>query len=200
MPRPTRVQYPGAWHHVMNRGAARRNIFTDPLDRRRFLRLVSESVVETGIEVHAFALMGNHYHLLVRTPTPNLDDGIHYFASRYVRWFNNRHGLDGPMFRSRYTSILIEDERYLIEVSRYIDRNPIDLGVLELATYPWSSLGSYVGVRRKESWLTTSEILRRTNGADAYEQYVGAPITTEIDRAMRLRRQPSTWPRRTQIP
>ncbi len=118
MPRAHRIQYPGAWYHVMNRGAARRPIYLDPVDRFRFLDLVDEGVGRFGVEIHAYCLMGNHFHLLARTPEPNLDLFMQWFFSRYVRSFNSRHSLDGPLCRGRYKAIVVESEEYAVTLAR----------------------------------------------------------------------------------
>ncbi len=190
MPRLQRLQYPGAYHHVMNRGAAKRDIFLDVRDRRLFLLLLAEAVEKFGIEIHSYCLMNNHYHLLVRTPEANLDLAIHHLASNYVRTFNARHGRDGPMFRSRYTSLVVDSEQYLAAVSRYIHRNPLDIGVAELVGYPWSSLAVFTGDRECPSWLKTGEVLRLTGGREAYEGFVGGPFNGEVERVMAMRKRP----------
>ena len=191
MPRPARFQYPGAWHHVMNRGASRQPIFLSRKDRRLFLKLLGEAVERCQIEVHAYCLMGNHYHLLVRTPEPNLHHAIHHLAANYVRGFNARHGRDGPLFRARYKSILVETDDYLLAVSRYIHRNPVGLGVTDLAGFEWSSFRSYVGDQRPPRLLSTATILDWAGGSAAYEAYVGGPFDSEVDGLYRKKRLPA---------
>lgn len=199
MARPPRIQYPGAWHHVMNRGAARQDIFRDQRDRRRFLRLLTESVSRFGVEVHCYCLMGNHYHLLVRTPEPNLDAVVQHYASHYVRGFNARHGRDGPLFRARYRSILVESNSYVVAVSRYIHRNPLDLGVSDLVNYEWSSLGAYVGTRRRPKWLTTRAILEEFGDRRSYHHLVTGPYVSEIETIYRGAKLPAVVGRDTTI-
>jgi len=191
MSRPLRQQYPGATHHVMNRGAWRRNIFHDAADRRLFLKLVGEAVDEFKLVIHAYCLMGNHFHLLTEVPKANLDLAMHHVASNYVRAFNKRHGGDGPMFRSRYTSLLIEHDRYFMAVARYICRNPLAFGVDDLSIYPWSSMGAVVGNRPPQRWLTIDEVLRRSGGADGFEAFVGGPFDGELERVLALKTIPS---------
>ena len=123
MPRPPRIQYPGAWHHVMNRGACRQDIYLDRRDRRFFLKLLAESASRFSLEIHSYCLMGNHYHLLVRTPEPTLDRMIHHLAGVYTRAFNGRHGRDGPLFRARYKSILVETNDYVVTNLTILTKN-----------------------------------------------------------------------------
>lgn len=191
MSRPLRQQYPGATHHVMNRGAWRRDIFLDAKDRRLFLKLLGEAVREFDLVVHAYVLMGNHFHLLTQVPKGNLDLAMHHLASNYVRAFNERHGGDGPMFRSRYTSLLIEHDRYFTAVARYIARNPLAFGVEDLSTYPWSSMGAVVGNRPPQNWLTIDEVLRRSGGPDGFEALVGGPYDGEVERVLALKKAPA---------
>ncbi|MBT8241952.1 MAG: transposase [Acidimicrobiia bacterium] len=192
MPRPPRIQYSGAWHHVMNRGVDRMIIFRDRTDRIRFLGLLEEAVSKFGIEVHAYCLMGNHYHLLVRTPDPNLDLAIHHIAGLYARIFNTRHGRDGPLFRSRYKSLVVESESYLAAVTRYIHRNPLEVGVRNLARYEWSSFGAYVGYRQKPSWLSTTKILETVGDPAKYDYLVTSAPKSAIEQVYERERWPLT--------
>ncbi len=181
MPRPPRIQYPGAWHHVMNKGSSGQDIYLDRGDRRYFIKLLAESASRFDVEIHGYCLMGNHYHLLVRTPKPELDRMMHHLAGVYTRVFNARHGRDGPLFRARYKSILVETNDYVVAVSRYIHRNPLDIGVADLVGYEWSSLGAYVGARTPQPWLDRTTILAEIGGAAAYRHLVTGPYGSELE-------------------
>ncbi len=166
----------------MNRGAAHREIFRGSADRRKFLNLIAEGVDKFGVEIHAFCLMGNHYHLLARTPEPNLDKFMHMVGFKYVRYFNDRYTLDGPLWRSRYHPLPVENEAYATTVLRYIHRNPLALGVTDLAAYPWSSYGSYQG-GHKPNWLTTNAALETVGGQSAMISFIeteAEPCAAEV--------------------
>jgi len=175
-------------------------VFLDKRDRRLFLSLIGQSVERFGIEIHAYCLMGNHYHLLVRTPEPNLDLAVHHFASNYVRAFNLRHGRDGPLFRSRYLSILVQDSSYIVAVSRYIHRNPIDIGVDDLVGYEWSSLGAYVTRRRGPRWLQTKPILAEIGGSKPYEHLVLGPYGADVDAFYAQKKRPAVLGSESALP
>lgn len=174
MARSLRNDPTGAWHHVMNRGARHQPIYFDDRDRRRFLGLLEDLHREERIETHAYCLMGNHYHLLLFCPDGNLSVGMHDLASRYAQRFNRRHGFDGPLFRGRFLSKPIETDEYLLQVSRYVHRNPLDLDpAADPAAYPWSSYAAYVGHRRPPTWLRCSMVLGVVGGdAASYRSYV----------------------------
>ena len=127
MSRPLRIQYEGAWYHVMNRGSNRQLIFTRDEHRLIFLQLLEEIVVKYKLEIHAFCLMGNHYHLLVNTPFANLSRVMRHLNGVYTQKFNLLEQRDGPLFRGRYKAILVENEDYLLQVSRYIHLNPVSV-------------------------------------------------------------------------
>lgn len=181
MPRPHRPLVTGGWYHVTNRGAARQDIFLSNADRAHFLDLLGDAVWLQEIEIHAYCLMGNHYHLLVRTPNGNLDRALHRAMSIYVRKFNERHGRDGPLFKARYFSSLIEDESYLLAASRYIHRNPIEFGVSDLASYRWSSYRQFLNRRLRNPWLSTNFTLGLSGGVRGYEAFVEGPLGGAVD-------------------
>ena len=171
-----RIDYDGAWHHVMNRGARREPIFTRAADGLAFLQIIEEQVDRTGIEVHAFCLMGNHYHLLVRSPEARLSEFMQHLASTYTRLFNQRRGYDGPLFRGRFLSKVVDSDPYLSVVSRYIHRNPLDVRPqVPLDAYRWSSYGTYLGAAGP-AWLTT-DVLWEIHGstADSFREHVEGP-------------------------
>lgn len=126
--------------------------------------------------------MGNHFHLLIRTPTPSLDQAMQLIGSKYGRYFNDRRDRDGSVCRGRYRAILVDSDRYLLAVSRYIHRNPLALGVTALADYGWSSYSAFLGARPPQEWLTLDETLDLAGGPVQYEALVESPLPSEIER------------------
>jgi putative transposase len=161
MPRQVRIEYPGATYHVMCRGDRREAIYEDDDDRRMFLATLAECVKRTGWLVHAYVLMGNHYHLVIETPEPNLVRGMAWVQTTYTARFNARHHLSGHVFGGRYKAILVdpEDPRYLATLLDYIHLNPVRAGLIRLRKggrllgYPWSSLSGYARLRERPVWL-----------------------------------------------
>ena len=113
MPRPVRLDWPGCRHHVMNRGARREPVFLDDTACAAFVGFVSELPRRFGLLVHAYALMPNHYHMLVESTRGRLSDAMGFLGSRYALWLNARHrGWDGPVFRGRFRSVAVEREEH----------------------------------------------------------------------------------------
>ncbi len=126
MTRPLRIEYEGAWYHAMNRGRAREVIFPDDVAYAAFLTTLAEAVARFRIEVHAYCLMPNHYHLLIRTPHANLSRAMRQIDGLYTQRHNQLAGTDGPLFRGRYKAIVVDADAYLLNVSRYIHCNPVE--------------------------------------------------------------------------
>jgi REP element-mobilizing transposase RayT len=180
MSRPLRLLFPGAWYHVMNRGAGRRAIFKGDTDRERFLALLGELNERYRIECHAYCLMGNHYHVLLHTPEANLVRGMRHLNGVYTQRFNHAHRSDGALFRGRYRAIVVDQDNYALQVSRYIHRNPVEARLVSNpARYRWSSLSAYLGRRTPPAWLYTHTILGMLGGKSpraAYRAYVYAGL------------------------
>jgi putative transposase len=106
MPRQLRIQYEGAIYHRLNRGDRREEIFRDDWDRRSLLQTLGAACEKTGWEVHAYCLMGNHFHLVFETPRANLTAGMKWLLGTYTMRFNRRHELSGHLFAGRYKLLL----------------------------------------------------------------------------------------------
>jgi len=149
MARKRRVEFPGAVYHVLDRGDRREAVFRDDADHRLFLATSSQACERTGWRVHAWVLMGNHYHLLLETPEPNLVKGMHWLQTTYTSRFNRRHRLCGHLFQGRYKSVLVEPEApgYFATLSDYIHLNPVRVRMVglddRLVDYRWSSYPAY---------------------------------------------------------
>ena len=166
MARYIRLDYPGTFYHVLSRGNEKREIFHDHRDCARFLDTVDEMVERFKLEVHAFVLMRNHYHLLVRTREANLSRAIQWLGVSYSTWFNRRHQRSGHLFQGRFKSFVIENERYFLALSHYIHGNPIRAGfVKQLSQYRWSSYHTYAHTKHQVPWLTTDLILGLYRGS-----------------------------------
>ncbi|MEW6114666.1 MAG: transposase, partial [Thermodesulfobacteriota bacterium] len=145
MSRPLRIEYPDAWYHVMNRGRRREAIFRDQDDYLRFVELLGQGSAMWNVRIAAFCLMPNHYHLLVRTPGANLSRFMRHVDGVYTQRFNRNHNFDGSLFRGRYKAILVDADTYLLELLRYIHRNPLRAGLASrLDRYAWSSHKGYL--------------------------------------------------------
>jgi REP element-mobilizing transposase RayT len=172
MARPLRIEFDGAWYHIMNRGGGRRLIFRSAAHRAMFLQLLGEISTIYGIEVHAYCLMANHYHLLLRTPTAGLGRAMRHLDGVHTQRFNRSVGTDGPLFRGRYKSVLVDEDSHLCCVSRYIHLNPLEARfVARPENYGASSYRAYLGLESAPSWLLTVETLRRFEPGDARQNY-----------------------------
>jgi REP element-mobilizing transposase RayT len=158
MPRRPRIDYAGAFHHVYNRGAARRTVF-ETADDARSLQDELANVVEAGLlEVHAFSLLTTHYHLLVSSPCGELSEAMRRVGNRYVRRFNRERRRDGALLRGRFGSRLVSTSAYFEAVLRYVDRNPVGAGISRAShLHPHGSAWHYARSERP-SWLTTSRV------------------------------------------
>jgi putative transposase len=205
MSRPLRVDVEGGWYHITARGIERRAIFVDEAEHRHFVELVEEMSSRYGVEVHAYALMGNHYHLLIRTPKANASAAVQWLNVSYSAWFNRRRERVGPVFQGRFGSTLIDGEgAWAVSASVYIHLNPVRTKGygLEKATdraegrglvvpsreelkrrlkglreSRWSSFRAYAGYGPTPPWLRTDELLRRAGGRAAYRRYVQEHVT-----------------------
>jgi putative transposase len=172
MARPPRIEYEGALYHVLSRGNERREIFHDDKDRRMFLKSVGEMAQRFDLEILAYVLMPNHYHLLVKTRRPNLSKSLHWFGTTYTTRYNLRHSRSGHLFQGRFKSIIVENDAYLLQLSCYVHRNPVRAGLVNrLMDYRWSTYPLYAYGRAKEKWLNTSVILSQFTQRDKHEAY-----------------------------
>jgi putative transposase len=160
MARPLRIEYPGAWYHVMNRGRRKEVIFSDRKDYENFLAVLRESSEMFGVRIAAYCLMPNHYHLLLQTPFGNLSRAMRHVNGVYTQRYNRRRDIDGQLFRGRYKSVLVEGDSHLLELLRYIHRNPLRAIICtSVEEYPWSSHHGYVSRARKWDWLYREVLL-----------------------------------------
>ena len=156
MPRPQRIEYENAFYHVMNRGRGRQVIFHDSRYFEAFFTTLEEAQKRFKCVIHAYCLMSNHYHLLLETPNANLGRIMRHINGVYTQRYNRLKRTDGPLFRGRYKAILVERDTYLLQLSRYIHRNPIDMKrplVEDLKDYPWSSYPAFIGKAKVSGWL-----------------------------------------------
>jgi putative transposase len=147
MARNVRIEFAGAWYHVTARGNRDQDLFLDDTDRGFFLRTLGQACSRTGWRVHAWVLMGSHYHLLIDTPEPNLVEGMKWLQNTYTRRFNTRHKLWGRLFGDRYKAVLVEGGEgwYFTTLLDFIHLNPVREGLVQVREggsvfdYPWSS-------------------------------------------------------------
>jgi len=173
MSRPWRIEYEGALYHLLSRGNERSDIFKDDSDRTGFLDAVGEMSERYDIDIFAYVLMDNHYHLLARTRQANLKKAMQWFGTTYTQRFNRRHFRSGHLFQGRYKSIIIQNDAYLLQLSYYIHRNPLRAGIVKRLTgYRWSSYNSYAYDRKAPKWLSTDLILDQfTSEKDRHRCY-----------------------------
>ena len=131
MPRPLRIEYENACYHVMNRGRSKQKIFHNEEYYQVFLSTLAQAHKRFSIQIQSYCLMSNHYHLLVKTPEGNLGRAMRHINGIYTQRYNRMKKTDGSLFRGRYKAILVEEDSYQLQLSRYIHRNPIEAKVVE---------------------------------------------------------------------
>lgn len=183
MARALRILFPGAYYHVTCRGNDRRAIFSDDRDREAFLEKLRGSLAVYRVELHAYVLMSNHFHLMVSTPRGNLSEFMRHFNVSYTSLYNRRHKRVGHLYQGRYKAILIDQDSYLLELSRYVHLNPVRIGphqgnpiqeqIRELEKYRWSSYPGYGDGKKKQSWVRYDSVLGQIGESRAkYRQFV----------------------------
>ncbi len=154
MARPLRLEYAGAVWHATSRGNEKGTIFHDDDDRSLFLRLLGRTVERFGWTLHAYVLMGNHYHLLLETPEPTLSKGMRELNGIYSQGFNVRHERVGHVMQGRFKGILVERQTHLLELTRYVVLNPVRAGIVaKPEDWPWSNYRATAGIDRAPTWL-----------------------------------------------
>lgn len=160
MARPLRQEFPGAFWHVTSRGNERQNIVRSDEDRQHFIQMLGEAAIRYGWIVHSYTLMSNHYHAIIETPIPTLSRGMQWLNGGYAQWFNRRHRRVGHLFQGRFHGVIIDEDRYLLQVLRYIVNNPVRAKmVARPEQYRWSSYRAIAGYEPAPSWLAVDRVL-----------------------------------------
>ncbi len=170
MARSLRVQFEGALYHLVVRANNRQPLFRDQQDRRRYLELLGRYQGRFGFRIYCYLLISREFHLLIETPGGNVSKVMQCLGTSYTSYFNRRHKRRGTLFEGRYKSHLIDNERYLLEVTRYIHRKCFQSGLNtnKKRDYSWSSYRIYLG--RKASDLVDTEPVLGRFGQDHREQ------------------------------
>jgi len=201
MSRPLRIEFAGAWYHVMNRGRRREDIFHGKSDFKLFMGNLEYAAALFNVRVAAWCLMINHYHLMVHTPEGNLSRFMRHIDGVYTQRFNKTHRVDGQLFRGRYKSILIDpnSDRHMLAVAAYIHLNPQKAGLeKEIGLYAWSSWQAYTTRQKKWQWVDTAAILDRFSGTlaqkrIAFQRYVQAQSVYILDEIFDPENETRAW-------
>lgn len=190
MPRKARIDAPGALHHIIGRGIEKRPIFKDDTDRDRFLERLSAVLTDTGTPCYGWALIPNHFHLLLKTGTTPIATVMRRLLTGYAVYFNRRHRRHGQLFQNRYKSVLCQEDPYLLELVRYIHLNPLRAkqveGLAALERFPYCGHGALLG-RFSNDWQDRAYILRMFG---KYEKKAISSYRQYVENGLRLGRRP----------
>jgi len=199
MARPLRIQFPGAYYHVTCRGNDRQAIFRGEGDREMFLEQLRQSLEMFNVVLLSYALMPNHFHLLVTTPDGNLSEFMQHFNLSYTTAFNRKNRRTGHLYQGRFKAFLIDADNYLLEVSRYIHLNPIRMKSNENLNERWSkllrsdltSIPGYLHQKQRKTFLDYSFILNYMGGDNAdgrrrYRAFVEQGIKQSLENPLKL--------------
>ena len=165
MPRPPRPLYKGAFYHVYNRGVDKHTIFLDDEDRRVFLRMLKRIVEAFSLDLYAYCLMDNHFHLFLQTRFANLHQCMQKLQAPYAQYINFKYARTGTLFEGRYHSRVVQKDSYALALARYIHQNPLEANMAQaLETYRWSSYGCYMDNDPKNHWVKTDWLLQQFHG------------------------------------
>lgn len=163
-------------YHIMLRGIDRRDIFLEDDDREKFLYYVFRARELGEFKLYGYCLMDNHVHILMKEGE-ELSKSVKRITVGYVQWHNNKYGRIGHLFQNRYKSETVEDEKYLIGVSRYIHQNPVKAKIVTKAeNYRWSSYKDYIArYNDKATKIDTELIMSYFTTQDSFEDYMNKP-------------------------
>jgi len=172
MARSPRIDFPGARHHIMNRGARNAAILESDAAKQTFLKVLAELPARFSVRVHAYVLMPNHYHLMVSSPLGNLSRAMRHLGAGFTQRLNADQAWDGPVFRGRYKNQVVGDNRYWMHLLAYLHLNPVPSLVARPEDWPWSSHRAYIGAEDTPAWLSTQELIEAFGSRRALLDYV----------------------------
>ena len=185
MPRKKHEWYIGAKLHVVARGNRRNDIFRDDTDYELYLNYLNEAMeyYENKYKIIAYFLMTNHLHIIMETTDKDISDFIKRVHSRYAWNFNKKYNYIGHLFQDRYRSEVIKDDKYMLEVSRYVHLNPVRANmVLKPEEYKWSSYTMFIG-KKEERLINTETVLKyfkHNNKYKLYKEFVESMLTEKL--------------------
>ena len=197
MARAIRLAFEDAVYHLCARGNRREKVFLSENDYLQFEKLLADSVERYQVELQAYVLLPNHFHLLARTLKPNVSRWMHWLIMNYCGWFNRRHQLVGHVFQGRYKAFVVQDGSYALELSRYLHLNPVRGTALgggtpverrtRLRSYKWSSYRGYAGIAKQKAFVREDLVFGelgdcRTTHADKikYRGFVEEGLLREV--------------------
>ncbi len=199
MARPLRIEYSGAWYHVMNRGASRNRVFSESDDYELFINVLKEACCLFNVYISAYCLMSNHYHIVVHTPEGNLSRFMRHVNGVYTQRYNIKHKRDGTLFRGRYRSILIQAEEYLTHIVKYVHQNPLKAKMInDLNNYKWSSHLFYLKGKSDGEWLDINNLLayfssRKKRAIVMYKEFMDIGLDDEVNKFYSKKSQSSIF-------
>lgn len=188
MPRTHRIEFPGRLVHIMSRGIDGMSIFREDADRLYFLRKLESGLQRTGYRCLAWALMDNHYHLLLRMSDLPMSKLMRSLNGAYGRYFNKKYGRTGYLYQDRFRSVVCQDQEYAKELIRYIHLNPLRAGLVDslsaLRTWKWCGHGFLLGEPPMLALQEQDEVIRRfarirSVGVAHYLSYLQEGLDTE---------------------
>ncbi len=182
MARQLRVEFEGAYYHITSRGNRREHIFFNKQDKEKFLEILKRTKDRYGYLLHAYALMDNHYHLLIETPKANISKIMQNINTSYTVYINRKYKRYGHLFQGRFKGIIVDKESYLVELSRYIHLNPVRAGITERPEQSkWTSYKAFINKKAGNGMVTTEDTLtyfseKRDDAVKAYKMFVESNI------------------------
>ncbi len=161
----TEIEDRNAIYHIIGKGVEGTNIFTDDVDRNKFLQLLQKMITSCKVILFSYVLMDTHFHLLLKTEEANLSQAMQFLNSSYAHWFNLRHIRKGHLFQDRFKCHLVQNSLYLYSAASYISLNPVEAGLVDSPEeYPWSSFQYFLSTQNQNkntpSWLNIQELLK----------------------------------------
>jgi len=187
MARPLRIEFPGAFYHVIQRGLGRKDIFASDGDKNKFFSYLNIAHMSYRAVFHSYVLMDNHYHLILETPDAPLSKIMHYINASYAAYFNAKYKRVGPLYQGRFKAFLVQQDEYLDHLSCYIHLNPVRAGIVTSPEkYAYSSYNSFISNTNPPEWLDINFILsmfdKKTSEAkNLYRRFVIENIGKEED-------------------
>ena len=182
MARPLRIEYPDAYYHVSNFALDRQRVFPSDKYFEAFLASLEDTCFRLNVQVHAYCLLKDQYHLLIKTPEANLSRFMRQVDGLYTQHFQKLKKSEGSLFRGRYKAVLVQPDQYLLPLTRYIHSG---VKKSDLDTWPWSSYQAYTNKAKVPGWLVRDEALTQLSVSgpkrySAYAEYVKQGVDEEL--------------------